>query len=217
MFNSLRPSDAYMRHKTKPSLIQIVACRLAGASHHLKQCGVMWIGPWGTSFNIILVEIHHFHSRKCVWICRLQKIAANLSRPHCVNNLVTISTTTRFGERSAELILMTWELISFFSRQMKTFVSEVVFTQISARFSLVSVYVSFFLDHYGICHLISKKAIDPNVCLSQSYNRISYNISPRQFHIPGNIWRVILGFEAGRVLVWHWRLELLLSHHYSVI
>ena len=146
------------------------------------------------------------------------KIAANLSRPHCVNNLVTISTTTRFGERSAELILMTWEMISFFSRQMKTFVSEVVFTQISARFSLVSVYVSiFFLDHYGICHLISKKAIDPNVCLSQSYSRISFNISPRQFHIPGNIWRVILRFEAGRVLVWHWRLELLLSHHYSVI
>ena len=73
MFNSLRPSDAYMRHETKPSLIQIVACRLAGASHHLKQCGIMWIGPWGTNFNNILVEIHHFHSRKCVWICRLQK------------------------------------------------------------------------------------------------------------------------------------------------
>ena len=118
MFNPLRPSDAYMRHETKPSLIQIVACRLASASHHLKQCGIMWIGPWGTNFNNILVEIHHFPSRKCVWICRLQKkkkkkIADNLSRPHCVNSLVTISTTIKFGKRSDELILMIGDLISF--------------------------------------------------------------------------------------------------------
>ena len=41
-----------------------------------------------------------------------KKIAANLSRPHCVNNLVTISTTTKFGKGSAELIIMTGELIS---------------------------------------------------------------------------------------------------------
>ena len=64
MFSSLRPSDTYMRHETKPSLIQIVACRLAGASHHLKQCGIMWIGPWGINFNNILVEIHH---SSCSW------------------------------------------------------------------------------------------------------------------------------------------------------
>ena len=73
MFNSLRPSDAFMRHETKLALVQIMACRLAGASHYLKQCGTMWIGPWGTNFNNILVKMHHFHSRKCVWICRLQK------------------------------------------------------------------------------------------------------------------------------------------------
>ena len=29
--NSLRPSDAYMRHLTNPSLVQIMACRLTGA------------------------------------------------------------------------------------------------------------------------------------------------------------------------------------------
>ena len=29
--NSLRPSDAYMHHKPRPSLVQIMACRLAGA------------------------------------------------------------------------------------------------------------------------------------------------------------------------------------------
>ena len=27
--NSLRPSDAYMRQKTRPSLVQIMACRLS--------------------------------------------------------------------------------------------------------------------------------------------------------------------------------------------
>ena len=30
MFNSLRPSDAYMRHQTMSSLVQIMACRLLG-------------------------------------------------------------------------------------------------------------------------------------------------------------------------------------------
>ena len=31
IFNSLRPRDAYMRHWTGPSLVQITACRLDGA------------------------------------------------------------------------------------------------------------------------------------------------------------------------------------------
>ena len=95
----------------------------------------------------------------------MPKIAANLSRPHCVNNVVTISTTTKFGKGSAELI-NDREIDKCFSRQMKTFVSEVVFTQISARFSVVSVHVSF-QTVIAICHLITKKARNPNVCFSQ--------------------------------------------------
>ena len=31
VLNLLRPSDAYMRQQTKPSLVQIMACRLVGA------------------------------------------------------------------------------------------------------------------------------------------------------------------------------------------
>ena len=31
LVSSLRPRDAYMRHQTKPSLVQIMACRLFGA------------------------------------------------------------------------------------------------------------------------------------------------------------------------------------------
>ena len=148
MFNSLRPSDAYMRHETKPSLIQIVACRLVGASHRLKQCGIMWIGPWGTNFNNILVEIHNFPSRKCVWICRLQKIAANLSRPHCVNNLVTISTTTKFGKRSDELILIAGELISFSHARWRHSCQRLCLLRYTLGFQWSpSTWV--FLDHYG--------------------------------------------------------------------
>ena len=216
MFNSLRPSDAYMRHETKPSLLRIVACRLAGTSHHLKQCGILRIGPWGTNFNNILVEIHHFTSRKCVWIWRLQKIASNLSRPHCVISLVTISTTTKFGKMSDELILMRGELISFSHTRWRHSCQRLCLLRYPLGFQWSpSTWVFFY--HYGHMPSYYQKATDPNGCLSQSYNRISYNISPGQFHIPGNIWRVILGFEVGRVLVWYCRLDLLLSLHYSIV
>ena len=33
--------------------------------------GILIIGPLGTNFSEILIEIH-FHSRKCVWKCRLE-------------------------------------------------------------------------------------------------------------------------------------------------
>ena len=36
--NSLRPRDAYMRHWTGSSLVQIMACRLWAPSHYLNQC-----------------------------------------------------------------------------------------------------------------------------------------------------------------------------------
>ena len=38
IFNSLRPSDAYMCPNNIPTLFQIMACRLTGASHYLNQC-----------------------------------------------------------------------------------------------------------------------------------------------------------------------------------
>ena len=156
MFNSLRPSDAYMRHETKPSLLGIVACRLAGASHHLKQCGILWIGPWETNFNNILVEIHHFTSRKCVWIWRLQKIASNLSRPHCVISLVTISTTTKFGKMSDELILMRGELISFSHTRWRHSCQRLCLLRYPLGFQWSpSTWVFFTI--MAICHLITKR------------------------------------------------------------
>ena len=36
-FNSLRPSDAYMHEQTKPSLAEIMACRLIGTKSLYEQ------------------------------------------------------------------------------------------------------------------------------------------------------------------------------------
>ena len=47
--NSLRPSDAYMRHLTKPTLIRIMACRLTGELFNkcaLKLFKEIWCSTW---------------------------------------------------------------------------------------------------------------------------------------------------------------------------
>ena len=163
MFNPLRLSDAYMRHETKPSLIQIMACRPAGASHYLNQCGITWIGPRGTNFYEILIITQHFHSR---------------------NNLVIISTTTKFCTESAELITMTGELISvsharwIHSCQSLYLLKYPLGVQCSPS--------TWVFRPLLPCHLITKKARNSNVCLSHSYNPISHDISAGQFHITGN-------------------------------
>ena len=65
--NSLRPGDAYMRQKTNPSLVQIMACRLVGAkplsAPILEYC---WLDPWQhTSVKSPSICIH-FHKRKYI-------------------------------------------------------------------------------------------------------------------------------------------------------
>ena len=42
--NSLRLSNAYIHQDTKPSLVQIMPCRLSATSHYLNQCWI--IGIW---------------------------------------------------------------------------------------------------------------------------------------------------------------------------
>ena len=53
--NTLRPSDAYMRHYTRPSLVQMMACRLFGAK------------PSSEPMMIYCHLDHRFHPRKCIW------------------------------------------------------------------------------------------------------------------------------------------------------
>ena len=45
--------------------------------------GLLLIGPLGTNFSEILIEIQHFHSRKCIWKCRLQNGGHFVSAPMC--------------------------------------------------------------------------------------------------------------------------------------
>ena len=76
----LRQSDAYMRQKTGPSLVQIMACRLAGAKSlsepMLEYCSLM-LGnkQWNLNWNsYIFIQEKGFEN--VVW-----KMSAILSRP----------------------------------------------------------------------------------------------------------------------------------------
>ena len=80
---SLRPSDAYMRHQRRPSLVQIMARRLIGAKplsepmlYHSQS------GPYEqSSFNS---NFKHFHSRKYIWKCRLANVGHFVSTSLCL-------------------------------------------------------------------------------------------------------------------------------------
>ena len=79
LINSLIPSDLYMRLWTRPSSIQIMACRRVSANHYLNQCWV--IGPSGRNVCEILIEIYTFLFKKMhlkmiqVWLsaCLVQR------------------------------------------------------------------------------------------------------------------------------------------------
>ena len=78
-FNHLRPRDAYMRQENKPSLVQIMACRLVGAKPLSEpKMEFCQLNTWESKFK-------HFHSTKLFKnvVC---EIAAILSRLQCVND-----------------------------------------------------------------------------------------------------------------------------------
>ena len=83
--NALKPSDAYMRQKTRPSSIQIMACRLDGAKPLSKP---MFIGPLGIIFSEILIEIYIF-SFKEMHLKTSCKMASILSRCQWVKHLLS--------------------------------------------------------------------------------------------------------------------------------
>ena len=71
--NSLRPRDAYMRHQSRPSLVQIMACRLCGtkplSEPMLDYCK---LDPWEHISVKFWSKYNNFHWRKCIWRCRLE-------------------------------------------------------------------------------------------------------------------------------------------------
>ena len=50
--------------------------------------GILWIGPLGTNFSEILIEIYTFSFRKCIWKCRLENGGHFVSASMCQEALV---------------------------------------------------------------------------------------------------------------------------------
>ena len=71
-FNSLRPSDAYMRRWTVSSFVQIMACRLDGAKPltepMLTYCQLDRKEQYSVKYQS---KVEHFHQEKCVSKCHL--------------------------------------------------------------------------------------------------------------------------------------------------
>ena len=61
-----------MHQSIRPSLVQIMACRLFGdnplSDSMLDYCH---LEPWEQISMKFLLQLQHFHSRKCIWKCRL--------------------------------------------------------------------------------------------------------------------------------------------------
>ena len=63
--NSLKPRDAFMRHQTRPSLLQIMACRLFGAKPLTEPMYHCQLDLWEDI-------VYQNTTRKCAFKCRLR-------------------------------------------------------------------------------------------------------------------------------------------------
>ena len=79
LFNSSTPSAANMRQWNGSALVKVMACCLFGANllpePMLAYCQ---LDSWEQISVKLESEFYHFHSRKCIWNCRLPKW-----RPFC--------------------------------------------------------------------------------------------------------------------------------------
>ena len=83
-YNPLRPNDAYMRHHTRPSLVQIMACRLSGAKPLSGPLlAYFLLNPWGYISVQFESKYNNVHWRKRVSKCHLQNGGHFLSRLQC--------------------------------------------------------------------------------------------------------------------------------------
>ena len=92
-FNSLRQSDACMRHKHHWFKQWLVAW--TAPSHYLNQCWNIVNWTWGTNVHEILINIHTFSSKKMHL-----KASSAIRRPFCFALNMLKSLTTRFCEIS---------------------------------------------------------------------------------------------------------------------
>ena len=72
--NSSPPICAYMHQWTGPALVQVMACHLFGdkplPEPMLSYCQ---LDSWEQISLNLKLEFYNFHSRKCIWNCRLPK------------------------------------------------------------------------------------------------------------------------------------------------
>ena len=80
MVNSLWPNDGIWRHRSGPTLVQVIAYCLMAPSHYLNHCclinKVLWYSYEGNEIQNILIEENAFQSV-------VFKMSAILSRPLC--------------------------------------------------------------------------------------------------------------------------------------
>ena len=83
-FNSLRPIDAYMRRQHRPSLVQIMFCRLFGAKPLSEPMLTFWqLDPWEETSVKFQSKFKYFHSRKGMWKYFLPHSAHFVSASMC--------------------------------------------------------------------------------------------------------------------------------------
>ena len=91
---SLRPSDAYRRHQSRPSLVQIMAFRLVGDKPFSEPMDIVkkTLGneiQWNRNRNLhIFIQENAFET--VVW-----KMSAILSRPLCVDTYMSLTSPLR--------------------------------------------------------------------------------------------------------------------------
>ena len=87
--DSSPPTTAYMRHLTGSALVQEMACRLFGAKllpePMLAYCQM---DSWEQISVKFESEFYHFHSRKCIWNCRLPKSRTGGEELKCMLEVV---------------------------------------------------------------------------------------------------------------------------------
>ena len=77
--NSSPPSAAYVHHWIGSALLQLMACRLFGAKPLPEPILAYFeLDSWEQISVKVELKFCHFHSRKCIWKCRLPKC-----RPFC--------------------------------------------------------------------------------------------------------------------------------------
>ena len=82
--NPSPPGVTYMRQWIGSALVQIMACRIFGVKSLATNVRTILIGPLGTNFSEILIEIHTFSFEKTDFKNVIYKMAKILSRPQCV-------------------------------------------------------------------------------------------------------------------------------------